>query len=88
MEMKKGPYIPKWIKLPGPFIVRVNQIIPTKMLEKHGQVYDFMFDPNTMELDINVRLEHKRKMYVFSQGMLHVADTWMKWLQENGISER
>ena len=88
MDKKKGPYIPKWIKLPGGYTVKVNQIIPTKMLEVHGQVYDGIFDPNMMTLDINVRLGKGRKWYVYSQEVIHVVDAWAKWLQTMGIAER
>lgn len=83
----RKPYIPKKIRLPGPFVVTVNQIIPTKMQEKHGQIYDGIWDSEKMELDLNVRLPHKRRWYVFGHEMVHVVNDWIHWLVNNEIAQ-
>ncbi len=84
---KKPPYIPKYIKLPGPFVVKVNQLIPTQMTKKHGDVYDGIWDVEKMTLDINVRLPHKRRWYVFGHEMVHVVNDWIHWMINNEIAQ-
>lgn len=85
---KKGTlYIPQTIKLPGPFIVKVKQLKPMQMKEKHGEIYDGIWDVGTMTVDINKMISHKRKWYVFSHEYAHVLNDWMLFLVNNGIAQ-
>jgi hypothetical protein len=79
-------YIPRKIQLPGPFVVTIRNINSTKMKEKHGEFYDAIYDPDTMTIDLNAKLPHQRKWYVYSQQYIHVVDSWVRWLMEKGIS--
>ena len=83
----KSPQIPRLIKLPGHFVVKVNQIIPTKMKEKHGQYYDGIWDVDTMTVDLNKRLGHERKWWVFSHEYSHVVSDWIHWLVNEGVAK-
>jgi len=79
-------YIPRKISLPGPFVVTVNQIRPMKMKEKHGEYHDAVWDIDTMTVDINKKLDQKRKWYVFAHEYAHVLNDWIHWLQNKEIA--
>ena len=85
---KKGTlYIPQTIRLPGPFIVRVKQLKPMQMKEKHGEFYDAIWDDVNMTIDINRKISHKRKWYVFSHEYAHVINDWIHWLINKEIAQ-
>jgi hypothetical protein len=81
------PRIPKLIKLPGGFNVKVTQLKPSKMKEKHGEYYDAIWDLDTMSVDLNKGLNHQRKWYVFSHEYNHVVNDWMHWLINEEIAK-
>jgi hypothetical protein len=88
MTTSKGlKYIPRRIDLPGGWSVKVNQINPMQMKTKHGDFYDGLWDIETMTVDINRKLKHKRKWYVFGHEYAHVVNDWKHWLIEEGIAE-
>lgn len=88
MPLEKGVlYIPRAIHLPGGFTVTVNQLKPMQMKAKHGDTYDGIWDIETMTVDINRKLPHKRKWYVFSHEFAHVVNDWMHWLVNKEIAQ-
>lgn len=87
MSTKGSFYIPRSVTLPGGFKVKVNQLIPSKIQEKHGQIYDAVWDVDKMEIDINKRLSHKRKWYVLSHEFIHIFNDWVHWLINQDIAQ-
>lgn len=88
MTTNKGVlYIPRTIELPGGFNVKVTQLNPMKMKEKHGDFYDGIWDIETMSVDLNRKLTHQRKWYVFSHEFAHVVNDWMHWLVNKEIAK-
>lgn len=88
MPDKKGVlYIPRTIRLPGPYIVTVNQLAPMQMKNKHGEFYDGIWDSDAMVVDIVRKLDHKRKWWVYSHEFQHVVNDWVHWLVGEGIAK-
>ena len=87
MGAAKGTlYIPRTIDLPGPFRVKVTQLKPMQMKTKHGEFYDGIWDVEAMTVDLNRKLPHKRKWYVFSHELAHVVNDWILWLTNTEIA--
>lgn len=88
MPKEKGIlYIPRTISLPGPFKVKVSQIAPMQMKTKHGEFCDAVWDIDTMTVDINRKLTHQRKWFVFSHEYVHVVNDWINFLVNNEVSK-
>jgi hypothetical protein len=88
MTLEKGTaYNPRKIILPGDFKVKVNQLKPMQMKKKHGDFYDGIWDIENMCVDLNRKLPHKRKWYVFSHEVAHVVNDWMHYLVNKEIAQ-
>lgn len=87
-EPKEGKlYIPRTIELPAGFDIKVTQYMPMKMKEKHGAYCDAVWDIDSMTVDINRKLQHQRKWYVFSHEFAHAVNDWMLWLVNREIAK-
>lgn len=84
---EKVKYIPQTFELPGGFKVKVRQLKPMQMKAKHGGDYDGIWDIETMTIDLNKSLPHKRKWFVFSHEIAHIVNDWILWLINEGTSQ-